>query len=77
MTFKVGDTVKTSCDDTQFDNLIGTIIAIDEGWEGQGTIKVLFDVLYSYNPITDRVLTHHDQVIRFNPSELRVIRGPQ
>lgn len=71
--FKVGNKVKTSCEDTRFDNLIGKIILIDEGYEGIGTIKVLFDILHSYNHITSKILTQHNVEIRFNPEELRVI----
>lgn len=71
--FKVGDKVKTSCQIVLFDNLIGKISEIDEGYEGKGPIKVFFDILHSYNHITGKIVTHYNTEIRFNPEELRVI----
>lgn len=71
---KLGDKVKIYTDNLHLDGLIGKIVAIDEGYQGMGTIKVLFDSLCQYNPITDKIIKHTDVEIRFNPEELKVIK---
>lgn len=71
---KISDKVKTYTEDPRFDSLIGKVIAIDEGREGRGTIKVLFDSLSQYNHITDVIIKYTNVEIRFDPDELKVIK---
>lgn len=71
---KIGDKVKVYCDNLTIDSLIGIVVLIDEGWEGNGTVKVRFKNFCSYNHITKQIIKHGVEELRFNPEELKIIK---